>query len=228
LGIILAIETATKVCSVALYNHNKLIDFEEQDGSFSHAENLALFVERICQRNEIDYSKIEAVAISKGPGSYTGLRIGVAFAKGFCYAQNIPLIAVDTLEVMAYGAKQNVDLNNFFFCPMIDARRMEVYAAVYNQKVELLKPTSAFVIKNDSFIEFLENNKVYFFGDGAKKCQEIIQHKNAIFDLEIFPSSRYFGEIIKSKGENNKFVNLAYFEPYYLKEFVAIKAKKLL
>jgi tRNA threonylcarbamoyladenosine biosynthesis protein TsaB len=228
LGLVLAIETATKVCSVALIEGNRVIDFEEQNGVYSHAENLAVFIERITKRNQIDYSDITAVAISKGPGSYTGLRIGVAFAKGFCYAQNIPLVAVDTLEIMAFGANELLGKGNYFLCPMIDARRMEVYTSIYNQHLEIKESTSAVVVEQISFHDFLERNKVYFFGDGAEKCNDIIDHKNASFELSIYPSARYFVKVINSKLINADFEDIAYFEPYYLKEFIAIKAKKLL
>lgn len=220
---LLALETATKVCSVALFKEEKLLLVKEQDGAYSHAENLAVFVEDVLKEAGVDINELSAVAISKGPGSYTGLRIGVSFAKGLCYSLALPLIAIDTLKSMAWGCNVEADA---LVCPMIDARRMEVYAAIYNSQLEAVKPISADIVESTSYHEYLENQKVYFIGDGASKCKAVLTHKNAIFQ-EGLPSAQNMGSLAFTKFKNAEFEDVAYFEPYYLKEFIAIKSKKL-
>lgn len=224
---ILAIETATKICSVALFKNNQLIDFKEQGGQYSHAELLAPFTKDVLERNQIQFCELDAVAVSKGPGSYTGLRIGVAFAKGLCYGNSIPFIAINTLEAMAFGAIEKLKDTAALYCPMIDARRMEVYVSMYDSRLKELEIVSAKIIDEASFEEKLANQKIYFFGDGAAKCQEALNHKHADFSYLGEPSARYMGLLAYQKFEKQEFENLAYFEPYYLKEFLAIKSKKL-
>ncbi len=220
---LLALETATKVCSVALFDNDKLLISKEQNGSYSHAENLASFVESILKEVKVDTKELSAIAVSKGPGSYTGLRIGVSFAKGLCYALNIPLISIDTLKSMAWGCEVEEEA---LICPMIDARRMEVYAAVYTANLEELKPIAADIIDETSYADYLKGKKVYFIGDGASKCEAVLTHENAVFK-ESFPSAKYMGALAFSKYSAQDFEDVAYFEPYYLKEFIAIKSKKL-
>lgn len=223
----IAVETATKVCSAALFKDNQLLAFKEEGGDYSHAEKLALFVDEVLKEKGIAYNQLSAIGVSKGPGSYTGLRIGVSFAKGLCYALQIPLISVDTLLSMAIGARQEVEKEQFYLCPMIDARRMEVYSAVYTQDLDQLKDIAADVIEEDSYLSFLDQMETYFFGDGAEKCKQVIQHQNARFLEGGFVSARNMGGMLFDKYQKNEFENLAYFEPYYLKEFIALKGKKL-
>ena len=226
--IILGIETATKICSVAVSKGKKLLALREEGGEYSHAEKLNSFIEDCLKQAKISMQQIDAVAVSKGPGSYTGLRIGVSTAKGLCYALNKPLISVDTLQAMALKMKsENTDVD--LYCPMLDARRMEVYTAFYNQKNEKVEEISAKIIDEQSFNEELKTKKVIFFGDGAEKCKEVLaNNSNAVFSDNGLPSAQFINEIASEKLENNQLEDVAYFEPYYLKDFIATTAKKLL
>ena len=223
----LAIETATKNCSVALFEDSLLMECLDLENGYSHAENLAPFAQQLLKKHSITATKIDAMAVSMGPGSYTGLRIGVAFAKGFCFAQNIPLISISTLEAMTVGALNDVTDMEALYCPMIDARRLEVYQSVFDSKLNSIIEISAHILENTSFAKLLEKSKMYFFGDGSLKAKEIIKSSNAIFLNSNYTSSKNFGELIHSSFVKNKFEDLAYFEPYYLKDFVAGTPKKL-
>lgn len=229
MSLILGIETATKICSIALTKGEQLLAVEEIGGAFSHAENTTVFIEKVMQQSGKKLAEVDAVAISRGPGSYTGLRIGVSTAKGLCFALNKPLIAVDALQAMALRmAKQTTD-KNLLFCPMIDARRMEVYTAIYNFKNELVESISAKIIDEDSFSKFLANQKIIFFGDGAEKCQTLFaENKNAIFNESVLPSAIEINELALKKLNNKQFEDVAYFEPFYLKDFIGTVAKKLI
>lgn len=227
MSIILHIETATTVCSVALSKNTTLLAIKGLNEGYTHAENLTLFIEDVCKQAQISLSEIDAVAVSKGPGSYTGLRIGVATAKGLCYALQKPLIAISTLSSLVsklLSEKEELCGSEYLFCPMIDARRMEVYCAIYNQfKVEKM-PVSAIVIDENSFAEVLKSNKIIFFGDGAVKCKEMLAHQpNAIFIENIYPSAEAMIEEATNLFAQKNFQDIAYFEPYYLKEFVSTK-----
>src|SRR5690554_4411426 len=178
---LLCLETSTKVCSVALFNNSKLIDFEEKDGSYSHAENLAVFVDHVLKRQNVSYSNLSAVVVSKGPGSYTGLRIGVSFAKGIAYGAQIPLIALDSLSSLAWAAIHLSKIKVDFFIHMIDTRRMEVYVAVYHHNLNYIKGISANIIEKNSYKKYLSKGKVCFLGDGAEKCKSTIIHPHAVF-----------------------------------------------
>ncbi len=226
--LILGIETSTKICSVAVSDGEQLLTLKEEGGEYSHAEKLNGFIDAVLKEVKVDISQLDAVAVSKGPGSYTGLRIGVSTAKGLCYALNKPLISVDTLQAMAQ--KMEEENTNFdLYCPMIDARRMEVYTALYNQKNEQIKPIEAKIIDENSFIEELSNNKIVFFGDGAEKCKEVLSsNSNASFSKEGLPSAEYINKLAYKKFQDEQFEDVAYFEPYYLKDFIATTAKKLL
>ncbi|MBL4706875.1 MAG: tRNA (adenosine(37)-N6)-threonylcarbamoyltransferase complex dimerization subunit type 1 TsaB [Flavobacteriales bacterium] len=226
----LAIETATKVCSVAVFENNSLMAVKEENGDYSHAENLAVFADELLEKCSIKTSQLSAVFVSKGPGSYTGLQIGVSFAKGLCYALKIPLISIETLKSMAWGFinKNTSDLTKgYLVCPMIDARRMEVYTAIYQHDLVETKSVTADIIEEDSYLEFLARHQVFFIGDGANKCKDVIQHKHADFSSEVLPSAVYLGQLGYEKFEKKQFEDVAYFEPFYLKEFVALKGKKL-
>jgi len=221
---ILCIETATPVCSVALCHDGKLLDKEESSDIKSHASNLTVFIGNILGRSSMAADNLDAVAVSKGPGSYTGLRIGVSAAKGIAYGAGIPMIAVATTELMYHGAKQGGEYD--FYCPMIDARRMEVYTAVYDSSGREIKSVSAEVITENSFKEILEKGKTLFFGDGASKCKKLIKHPSACFDESFRISSEYMCGPAQESFDKKIFQDVAYFEPYYLKDFIATIPRK--
>ncbi len=225
---ILNIETATQICSVSLSKGKEIIALRENDEKNSHAVQLSVFIEELLKTSGVSRKEIKAIAISKGPGSYTGLRIGVSTAKGLAYGLGVPLISVSTLQAMAYGVSSKLDCApNSLFAPMIDARRMEVYSAFYDSNNQLVKGISADIIDANSYVEFLNSNPIYFFGDGASKCKEIIVHENAHFIENFNPSASFMADSSHEKFEKGEFENLAYFEPFYLKDFVAIKAKPI-
>ena len=230
-ALILNIETSTKACSVALAKEGKIIASKEYNGdNYSHSKLLTVFIEDIFKETKIDIKTIDAVSVSKGPGSYTGLRIGVSAAKGISYALNIPLLSVSTLKHMALGVSKDINFKNrgknIIFAPMIDARRMEVYTALYNINNDKIKEIKAEIIDENTFSDFLENNKIINFGDGSEKCKNIITHKNAIFIDKIFPSATNMISISETLFNHQEFQDTAYFEPYYLKDFIATVPKK--
>ena len=223
MAIILNIETATKNCSVSIAENGELLVLKElNNGNYSHAEVLHPFIMAILKETNLTSKNIDAVAVSKGPGSYTGLRIGVSAAKGLCFALQKPLISIETLTSLSHA----ISIDKGFVVPMLDARRMEVYAAVYNENNEQIRAIKAEIIDKNSFAEFLENSKVYFLGDGAHKCKEIITHKNAVFVDDKFPSAKEMSLLSYDKFKISDFENVAYFEPFYLKDFVVIPEKK--
>ena len=219
---ILNIETATKNCSVALAKDGKTILCKEiAEEGYSHAERLHVFIEEIIKEGEITFQNLSAIAVSKGPGSYTGLRIGVSAAKGLCYALDIPLIAVDTLQVLASQAKVSSGL----IIPMLDARRMEVYSAIFTPNFESKRSVLAEIITENSFEDLQET--LYFVGDCAQKCKPILTKDTYVFLEDIkYPSSNEMSLISFLKYTINEFVDLAYFEPYYLKDFMITVSKK--
>ncbi|MDR2083373.1 MAG: tRNA (adenosine(37)-N6)-threonylcarbamoyltransferase complex dimerization subunit type 1 TsaB [Bacteroidales bacterium] len=219
---ILYIESATSVCSVVLAEGESIISVRESQASNSHSELLTDFIYQILKENSFKVDDLDAVAVSKGPGSYTGLRIGVSAAKGLCYSANIPLIAVDTLCSMAYGA-ENPHINTNFYCPMIDARRMEVYTALYDSNIDIISNIEAKVIDENSFQDILRNDKILFFGDGMPKCKNFIKSANAIFDDNYVISAKSLIKPALNKFEVKDFEDIAYFEPFYLKDFIAGK-----
>ena len=223
MALILGIETATKNCSVALFQNGIVIAEKEyiSDG-YTHAEQLTLFIEEVVGSANITLKDIEAVALSMGPGSYTGLRIGTSTAKGLCYSLEIPLLAISTLKAMAFAMAENK--TKAIYCPMIDARRMEVFSALFDENNNEVRGVQADVVGEQTYAKFLIN-EVLFFGDGALKCKEIISHKNAKFIEGINPSAKNLGILANAKFENKDFEDVAYFEPYYLKDFVAGKKK---
>ena len=221
---ILYLETSSKNCSVAISDDEKLLCVcEEVSENYKQSESLHSFVEWALEGAEISIKDIDAVCLGKGPGSYTGLRIGAASAKGFCYGLKIPLVAVNSLESMIEPfLNQNYD----FVIPLVDARRMEVYTAVYDGiSGEELVPTEAKVLDETSFQEF-KDKKVLFVGDGASKTQEIVQLPNAEFNNDFYPSAKYLVKKTLEKIEKKDFEDIAYFEPFYLKEFHGVKKKK--
>jgi len=223
LVIILNIETATKNCSVSIAKNGEILAIKElNNGNYSHAEVLHPFIVDILEEANITSQELDAVAVSKGPGSYTGLRIGVSAAKGLCFAFDKPLISIETLRSLAHS----ISIDKGVIIPMLDARRMEVYAAVFNSDYDSVREIKAEIIDETSFLEYLENQKVYFLGDGAQKCKEIITHENAVFVDDKFPSSKEMAELSYSKYKKNDIEDVAYFEPFYLKDFVVIPQKK--
>lgn len=223
---ILNIETATEVCSVAVSKQSKIIFQKEETEGPSHAVLLGRFVNEAIEYLRSENIKLDAIAVSCGPGSYTGLRIGVSEAKGLCFGLNIPLIAVSTLQLLAHGVIERELTNSpAVLCPMIDARRMEVYDSLFDNKLNILKPVSADIIDENSFADTLKDNKVFFFGNGAEKCRNILQHPNATFIDNIYPSAADMMKLAEAAYKDKTFVDVAYFEPFYLKEFVATTPK---
>lgn len=226
MALILNLETSTKKCSVCLADKGEIISLEEiNEGQFTHAEKLHLFIENVFLKAGVSMSSLDAVAVSKGPGSYTGLRIGVSAAKGLCFALDKPLIAIDTLEILAHEAKSE---NDTIIVPMIDARRMEVYSAIFDQQYQKIRETEAEIIHADSYKDFLSKGRVLFLGDGAGKCAALIQHANAIFLPDLFPSASEMAPLSEARFLESGFEDVAYFEPYYLKDFIAIKHRDIL
>ncbi len=223
---ILCIETATTNCSVALSINGEVVAIQEDNATkYSHAERLHLYIEKVIEESNIDKTALTAIAISKGPGSYTGLRIGVSAAKGLCYALDIPLISIPTLTSLSYSVS-GIEGDDYIV-PMLDARRMEVYSAVFNASYKQIRATEAQILESDSFLEYLEKGNVYFVGNGAFKFSEICEHPNAFYIKDILPSALQMGILAERKNKIGDFEDVAYFEPYYLKDFIAGKPKLL-
>ena len=217
--IILNIETATKNCSVALAKEGKIIACKEiAEQNFSHAEKLHVFIEELLTENQLQFSDLSAIAVSQGPGSYTGLRIGVSSAKGFCYALNIPMIAIDTLQLIA----KQIQIEDGIIIPMIDARRMEVFTAFYDKNHQQIRNTQAEIIDETSYQEISET--IHLVGDGTEKFKNTLTDNKFIFHSDVvFPSAKQMTQLSFDKFIKNDFVDVAYFEPYYLKDFVLTK-----
>ena len=224
MGLILSLETATKVCSVSLGRDGVEVNtLSLTADQYSHSEKLNGLIIDLLKMSGVELNSLDAVAVSEGPGSYTGLRIGTSSAKGLCYAMDLPLIAINSLEALAIQKKgQGVSI-----CPMFDARRMEVYSAIFDETLTILEPTTATLIDENSYSEFLAKGQVCFIGPGAEKCQSTLTHQNAIFDLEVQVTAKGMIELAEAKFKAKDFVNLAYFEPFYLKDFIAGAPKKM-
>jgi tRNA threonylcarbamoyladenosine biosynthesis protein TsaB len=226
LSYILHIETATTVCSVAISHKQELIFTRELNAGFTHAENLHVFIEQGLNESGLKPSQLSAIAVSKGPGSYTGLRIGVSSAKGLAYALRVPLISLGTLQVMAAGALSR-EKDHAVYCPMIDARRMEVYTALYDHELKPIRDVEALIVDETSVQHFAAYPAVYFFGEGMPKCQALLsQLGNARFIESVYPSAKFMVDLAYRKFIHKDFENLPYFEPFYLKDFIAGKKKK--
>lgn len=226
---ILHIETSTDVCSVAVSQDGQCIFSKEDRKGPSHAVVLGLFVQEALSFADSHAIPVDAVAVSCGPGSYTGLRIGVSTAKGVCYGRDLPLIAVPTLRLLCVPVLLQQELpDDALLCPMLDARRMEVYAAVYDRALNPLRDTAADIVDEHSYEEFLDRHPVYFFGNGAAKCKSSLTHPNARFIDDVVPLAQWMFPLADRDLNNRNFQDVAYFEPFYLKEFVASKPKKLL
>jgi tRNA threonylcarbamoyladenosine biosynthesis protein TsaB len=226
MALILNIETSTNVCSASLANNGEVIALKEDFEGKSHASLLTVFISELFSENNIDIINLEAVSVSEGPGSYTGLRIGVSTAKGICFAKSIPLIATNTLQAMAIMASENISNDISLFCPMIDARRMEVYSALFDKNQNQIRETKAEIIDESSYSNELANSKIAFFGDGADKCKSVINNKNAVFIDNIYPSAKFMARLSEEAFMNREFKDVAYFEPFYLKDFIATVSKK--
>jgi tRNA threonylcarbamoyladenosine biosynthesis protein TsaB len=228
---IICLETATNLCSVALCDSDGVISLRESNESKSHASVLTVFIDELLREKGIRARDLKAVAVSKGPGSYTGLRIGVSVAKGIAYGASIPLIGVETTLSMFWGISgsqtsgSEID-KNVLYCPMLDARRMEVYYAIYDCYGNKIKDISAEIINENSFVNISESRKIIFFGDGAQKCKEVITQKNAFFADEYRISASSLHKPVFQAFNNNKFEDTAYFEPLYLKDFITSIPRK--
>lgn len=226
---ILHIETSTSACSVAVSEDGRNIFQKEDLDGPSHAVSLGVFVDEALSFADSHALSVNAVAVSCGPGSYTGLRIGVSMAKGICYGRNLPLIAIPTLKVQCVPVLLYHDElpDDALLCPMIDARRMEVYAALYDRALKPVRDIAADIVDEHSYREYLEERPVWFFGDGAAKCKEKLNHPNAHFIDNIRPLARMMFPLAEKAMAEKDFKDVAYFEPFYLKEFVAGKPRKL-
>ena len=214
---ILCLETATTNCSVTLSVNGSVIAFREDNSkSYSHAERLHVFINEVLQEAKLAKDQLDAICVSKGPGSYTGLRIGVSAAKGLCFALDVPLISIATLSALA---SQVTAADALYIVPMLDARRMEVYSAVYNSDKEEIRETQAQILEETSFSTFLDEGKVLFIGNGVEKFQEIYKHPNALFMPGALPSAVQQAKLSQAKFDRQEFEDVAYFEPYYLKDF---------
>ena len=227
---ILSIDTSTNVCSVAVSQDGTCIFDKVDNRGPNHAEKLGTFVDEALAFVDSHELTLDAVAVSCGPGSYTGLRIGVSMAKGICYGRNIKLLAVPTLELLAVPVllhHESIE-EDALLVPMIDARRMEVYSAVYDRSLKAVRAIQADVVDGDTYKEFLDKGPVYFFGDGAEKCMEVINHPNAHLIKNIEPVAKNMFPLAEKRMAEGKFEDVAYFVPFYLKDFVAKQAKPLL
>ena len=224
---ILCLETATPVCSVALNDGCCTIALRETEEQNAHSEKITNFIREVMETAKIDYKQLDAVAVSQGPGSYTGLRIGVSTAKGICYAADLPLMAIDTLEAMAYGMKAKLGsqiCENDLLIPMIDARRMEVYAAVFDANLQRINDTAALVIDENTFVDLQKYHRLWLFGDGAPKLKQVYENQPNVNIVDGFkPSAAYMLNLADKALREHNFVDVAYFEPFYLKDFIAGK-----
>ena len=235
MALILSIETGTDICSVALANDGELMALRESDEGRDHAKKVALFVDELLRETGVQPSDIDAIAVGKGPGSYTGLRIGVSFAKGMCYALDIPLIAIGSLDALTEVAREDFeagildveeeDWTKAKLCPMVDARRMEVYAQVFDVEGNAQSDVVAEVVTEESFDKWRSEGRFVIFGNGAKKCAEVLP--DAIIE-NVVPSARGIVRLAEAAFNAGKFEDLAYFEPFYLKDFIVIPSKKKL
>jgi len=228
---IICIETATNLCSVALCDSAGILSLKESNDLKSHASMLTLFIGDIFKETGVSASELDAVAVSKGPGSYTGLRIGVSVAKGIAYAASIPLIGIETMHSMFIGMSEKLKKEgrldaDTLFCPMLDARRMEVYYALYNASGTRIKDISAEIITGASFMSLPESNRIIFFGDGASKCREIIKRPACEFVDDFAMSAAHMHIPAFRAFESKQFEDVAYFEPFYLKDFITTSQRK--
>ena len=233
MALILCIETGTDICSVGLSRDGELISLRESDEGRDHAKRVGVFVDELLRENNVAPDELDAIAVGMGPGSYTGLRIGVSFAKGMCYGLQIPLVAVGSLDALAAVAIEDneagiLDVENWddaILCPMVDARRMEVYTRLFNAQGEPVSEVSAEIVTEESFAEWRKEKQLVIFGNGAAKCCEVLPDATYI---NITPSARGLARLAEQRLQEGKTEDIAYFEPFYLKDFVVIPSKKKL
>ena len=233
MALILCIETGTDICSVGLSRDGELISLRESDEGRDHAKRVGVFVDELLRENDVAPDELDAIAVGMGPGSYTGLRIGVSFAKGMCYGLQIPLVAVGSLDALAAVAIEDneagiLDVENWddaILCPMVDARRMEVYTRLFNAKGEPVSEVKAEIVTEESFAEWRKEGKLVIFGNGAAKCTETLSDATLI---NVTPSVRGIAPLAQKAFEEGRFEDIAYFEPFYLKDFVVTTSKKKL
>ena len=233
MSLILCIETGTDICSVGLSRDGELISLRESDEGRDHARNVALFVDELLRENDIAAEELSAVAVGMGPGSYTGLRIGVSFAKGLCYGLQIPLVAVGSLDSMVQVAREDhdagiIDVDNWddaVLCPMVDARRMEVYTQMFDTQGQPINEVKAEIVTEESFKEWRNERQLVIFGNGATKCREVL---NDATYINVTPSARGLAALAHQRLEAGQTEDIAYFEPFYLKDFIIIPSKKKL
>lgn len=222
MALILSLETSTTNCSVSLSNEGEILALKEDNNKgYSHAELLHIFIDEVLKQAEMRIEQLDAIAVSEGPGSYTGLRIGVSTAKGLCFALDKPLIAISTLKSLSH----KVDVDNGYIIPMLDARRMEVYSAVFDANHNDIREVQAQILDENSFSDYLNKGKVYFIGNGVTKTETLIQHPNAQFIEGELPSAKEMAKLAYAKYKKSDIEDVAYFEPYYLKDFIAVKSK---
>lgn len=225
MALILNIDTSTSVCSVVLAKDGKVTGKKESNEGGNHSVLLGIYIDSLLKENGLTVKQLDAIAISMGPGSYTGLRIGISMAKGLCYAADKPLIAVPTLQALARSVSAEIK-EDVWYCPMLDARRMEVYTAFFDKDNHTIVDTKAEVIDENSFAGILATRKVYFFGNGSDKVKNTLNGPNACYIANIETSATNMAEIAEQKFHEKAFVNVAYFEPLYLKDFIATTPKK--
>ena len=233
MALILCIETGTDICSVGLSRDGELVSLRESDEGRDHAKRVGVFVDELLSETGIAPDELDAIAVGMGPGSYTGLRIGVSFAKGMCYGLQIPLVAVGSLDALAEVAIEDneagildvKDWNDAVLCPMVDARRMEVYTRLFNAAGEPLSEVSAEIVTEESFAEWRKGRQLVIFGNGAAKCREILPDATYV---NITPSARGLARLAERRLQEGKTEDIAYFEPFYLKDFIVIPSKKKL
>ena len=232
MALLLHIESTTHVCSVALSQSEQIVNQREDKEGRTHASLLSYFIGQLMEESAIALKMLDGVSISMGPGSYTGLRIGVSTAKGLCYGAGLPLIGIPTLRSLTQGFFMHMDkigdklLENSVFVPLLDARRMEVYSAVMDRNNHYLRGVQAEIMDKNAFRYWLQHYTVYFFGNGAQKVKPILNHRNARFIEGVDLSARYLAPLAEEKYRSQEFEDLAYFEPFYLKDFIATKPKK--
>jgi tRNA threonylcarbamoyladenosine biosynthesis protein TsaB len=229
MALILSVETSTSVCSAALHVSGKLVLDKQNNVPQTTASTLAVMIDSLFHESKYSPRDLAAVTVSAGPGSYTGLRIGVATAKGLCYGLSIPLVAINTLQLLTYQVvkQQGVADEATLYCPMLDARRMEVYTLLAKSHKDVIESTDARVIDEHSYSQWLQTHRIIFFGDGAAKCEPVITSPRAFFLNDIYPQAAALGEIGFEKFEKQQFEDLERYEPFYLKDFIIKKPKTL-
>lgn len=231
MSLILCIETGTDVCSVGLARDGEIISLRESDEGRDHAKKVAVFVDELLDEIDVMPDELDAIAVGKGPGSYTGLRIGVSFAKGMCYGLNIPLVAVGSLDALAEVAREDYEAGilpvegwrESYLCPMVDARRMEVYTQIFSASGEPLSEVAAEIVDENSFAQWRERGQLVMFGNGAAKCRSLLPDVQCV---DVAPSARGLARLAEERFQRGEVEDIAYFEPFYLKDFVVIPSKK--